>query len=126
MMPTVDLYSSYLTTAPVILLAISRSFVFGPTPSSARHRNWRWPLWHFGVDMVTVVAVLTGAAVSLLVLGDVLPRQDTARDIVVYSGVLSLFLLFLHVGGDVLGLYIADRDATHATGSTEQRGERVA
>jgi hypothetical protein len=100
-----DLYSAFLTTAPFILLAISGGVTFGPMPVVARHRAWRISWWWFLNDIAAALIVVIAAVISLLVLGEVLPPNGLARLCVVTGGVLALFLLLLHVAGDVVQLH---------------------
>lgn len=107
----VDLYSAFLTTAPVILLTIASGITFGPAPERARHRAWRIPRWQLASVVLIVFLVVGGAWLALLVLGGFAPDADWARQIVVGAGGLSLFLLMLHVLADVLRPYLK-RDGT--------------
>lgn len=100
-----DLYSAFLTTAPFILLAISGGVTFGPIPVAARHRARRISWWWFLNDLAAVLIVVVGAVLSLLVLGGILTGEPIARFAVVWSGILALFLLLLHVAGDVYRLH---------------------
>lgn len=100
-----DLYSAFLTTAPFILLAISGGVTFGPIPVAARHRAGRISWWWLSNDIAAVLVVVIGAVLSLLVLGRLAPDNEIVRFAVVAAGVLALFLLLLHVAGDVYRLY---------------------
>lgn len=106
----VDLYSAFLTTAPFILLAVSGGVTFGPVPASGRHSVWRLPRWQLANDLTVVVIVVVGAALSLLVLGDVFEPNAVVRFSVVTGGLLALFLLLLHAAADVIRLYRRPRD----------------
>ncbi|MBO3094841.1 hypothetical protein [Cellulomonas dongxiuzhuiae] len=99
-----------MTTAPFILLALSGGLVFGPMPVGGRHRAWRLQRVNLLVDGIAVLSVLTGAAVSLLVLAEQVSRTDNLRLVVMYAGMLSLLMLGLHVTSDVLTRYVQDRD----------------
>jgi hypothetical protein len=94
----------FLTTAPFILLAVSGGVTFGPVPATGRHSAWRLPRWQLVNDLAVVVIVLIGAAVPLLVLGDVDPSA-VVRNSVMTGGLLALFLLLLHPAADVIRLY---------------------
>jgi hypothetical protein len=106
----VDLYSAFLTTAPFILLAVSGGVTFGPMPVAGRHRVRRVSWWWLANDISAVTLVVLGAALSLLVLGAVVPASPMTRLGVVAAGLLSLFFLLLHVVGDVLVLHRAGAD----------------
>lgn len=100
-----DLYSALLTTAPFILLAISRGVAFGPIPAAARHRAAGRSRWWLTNDLLAVAFVMFGAVVSLLVLGDVVEAtSNTALFAVVTCGA-SLFLLTVHVLGEIVPRY---------------------
>ncbi len=118
----VDLYSAFLTTAPFILLAISGGITFGPVPVAARHRVWRIAWWWFLNDIAAALIVVACAALSLLVLGGVVAPNGSARLVVVYGGMFALFLLLLHVAGDVVQLHRQGADgaatASASPGST--------
>lgn len=100
-----ELYSAVLTTAPFILLALSGSVVFGPVPVAARHRVWKRQRMNMLVDVLALLGVITGAAVSLLVLAGQIYGTSTWRQVVAYAGGLSLLMLTLHVGFDVAARY---------------------
>lgn len=100
-----DLYSAFLTTAPFILLAISGGVTFGPVPATARHRAWRISWWWLVNDLGAVLIVVVGAVLSLLALGGFAPVDELVRVAVVAAGVLALFLLLLHVAGDIYRLH---------------------
>lgn len=89
----VDLYSAVLTTAPFVLLTVSGGITFGPAP-----------VW-LANDVAAAVLVTVGAAVSLIVLGHVITDMEASRSTVIGSGALALFLLLLHVGGEIIGKY---------------------
>ncbi|MBX9246711.1 hypothetical protein ICW40_18130 [Actinotalea ferrariae] len=95
-----DLYAVVFTTAPIILITISGSVVFGPVPDRARHvrRSRRWEAWSDGAG---IVLIFIGALVSLLVLAGVI--EDTAgQRMAAASGAgLALLLAAVHVSVDV-------------------------
>lgn len=106
-----DLYSAFLTTAPVILLTVVGGITFGPAPERARHRAWRIPRWQLANDVLIVFLVIGGSWLALLVLGDFAPDASWTRQVVVGAGGLTLFLLMLHVLADVVRPYL-QRDET--------------
>lgn len=80
------------------------SVAFGPAHVKARHR--RTPDWYWlANDVAAAVLVTVGAAVSLIVLGHVITDMEASRSTVIGSGALALFLLLLHVGGEIIGKY---------------------
>ena len=86
------LYSSFLSMAPFILLAVTAG-AFGPW-SAERDQKWSYAwLW----DVVLVLSVITGGIVSLLVLGDVVGPNEFTQDFVVVAGCVSLALLAEHI-----------------------------
>lgn len=123
----VDLYSAFLTTAPFILLAISGGITFGPVPVAARHRAWRITWGWFLNDIAAVLIVVACAGLSLLVLGGLVAPDGPARLVIVLGGMFALFLLMLHVAGDVIRLYRQSDGngggATASTGSTSSAHE---
>jgi uncharacterized BrkB/YihY/UPF0761 family membrane protein len=115
----VDLYSAFLTTAPFILLAVSGGVTFGPVPATGRHSAWRLPKWQLANDLAVVAIVISGAAVSLLVLGDVLTPNEIVRSSVVTGGLLALFLLLLHAAADVVRMYRSPKGGQHTGAANE-------
>lgn len=120
-----ELYAACLTTAPVILLTVSRGLAFGPVPVKARHRRWKWPKTQVATDLAAIILVVAGAIGSLIVLGGLVQPTVVWRILVLTATGLSVFLLLLHVGGEVLMLYVSDRDAA-APSSHPPIGEAVA
>ena len=102
----VDLYSAVLTTAPFILLAVSRGLAFGPPPVVARHRAKGEARWWIANDLTASASVVCGAVVSLLVLGGVVEPSGTTAGVAVFTGVLSLILLAAHAFGEILDRYV--------------------
>lgn len=98
------LYSSFLSMAPFILLAVTKG-AFGPWGGD-HSGEWRYSyLWDVGM----VLSVIAGGAVSVLVLGDVMAASSATRWLVVVAGCLSLFLLAAHLLWEVSELYRAHR-----------------
>jgi hypothetical protein len=85
----VELYSSFLKLAPLLLLKLLAKGVFGP---SEQDRNRQGPV-AFAGDLVLVVAVVGGGIIATFVLGDVLPATATTRGVLVVAGCLSLLVL---------------------------------
>jgi hypothetical protein len=99
------LYSSFLSMAPFILLAVTQG-AFGPWGRADGEKLWSYTyLW----DVVMVLCVIAGGIVSLLVLGDVVSPSTTTRRLVVVAGCVSLGLLATHLLGSVSSLYRSQR-----------------
>jgi hypothetical protein len=100
----VILYSSFLSMAPFILLAVTAG-AFGPWGRAADD-GWSYTfLW----DVAMVLTVIAGGILSVLVLGDVVNESDTTQDLVVVAGCVSLGLLATHVLVSVTSLYRSER-----------------
>ena len=99
----VELYSSILKLAPLMLLKLLAMGAFGPSAQGDR-RGGRVALVG---DVTLVVSVVVGGFVAALVLGDVLPPTATTRWAVVLAGCLSLLLLAAHMLGEIASMYKA-------------------
>lgn len=94
------LYSSFLSMAPFVLLAVTAG-AFGPW-SADKNKEWSYAfLW----DVVLVLSVITGGIVSILVLGEVVAPSDLTQDFVVVAGCVSLALLAEHMLSTVRSRY---------------------
>lgn len=99
-----SLYSSFLSMAPFILLAVTKG-AFGPW-GRAEDEEWRYTfLW----DIAMVLCIIGGALVCLLVLADVVAASATTKWLVLVAGCLSLLLLAAHMLWEVGSLYRTHR-----------------
>lgn len=96
-----ELYSSILKLAPLMLLKLLATGAFGP---SVRVDGRRGRVALAG-DVMLVVSVVVGGFVAALVLGDVMRPTATTRWTVVLAGCLSLLLLAAHMLGEIASMY---------------------
>lgn len=109
-----ELYSSILKLAPLMLLKLLAMGAFGPG------RHGRVALTG---DVTLVISVVAGGFVAALVLGDVLPSTATTRWTVVLAGCLSLLLLAAHMLREISSLH---RARPHARGPSTPSGSASA
>jgi hypothetical protein len=95
----VELYSSFLKLAPLLLLKLLAKGDFGP---SERDRQGRVAL---AGNVVLMVAVVGGGFIAIFVLGDVLPATATTRGVLVVVGCLSLLVLGKYMIRQIASLY---------------------
>ena len=108
------LYSSFLSMAPFILLAVTQG-AFGPWGRADGDKRWSYTyLW----DVVMVLCVIAGGIVSLLVLGDVVSPSTTTRRLVVVAGCVSLLVLANFKLGQIASLYRARPRARRLVGTS--------
>jgi hypothetical protein len=98
-----ELYSSILKLAPLVLLKLLLMGAFLPL-NPGEGRFVRLAVAGTGALVFSVIA---GGVVATLVLGDVIPPTPTARWIVIISGCLSLVLLAVHMLREIGSLYKA-------------------
>jgi hypothetical protein len=97
----VELYSSFMKLAPLLILKLLATGRFGP---SEQDKDGQGRL-AFAGDVVLIVAVVVGGAVSIFVLGDVLAPTATTRVVLVVAGCLSLLVLANFKLGQIASLY---------------------
>jgi hypothetical protein len=96
-----ELYSSFLKLAPLLLLKLLAKGGFEPSEQD-QDRQGRVAL---AGDMVLIGAVVGGGFIATLVLGDVLPATATTRGVLVVAGCLSLLVLAKYQLGQIASLY---------------------
>jgi hypothetical protein len=117
-----ELYSSFMKLAPLLILKLLATGSFGPSQQDG-HRPGRLA---FAGDLVLVVAVVVGGFIALLVLGDVLPPTATTRGVLVIAGCLSLLVLAGFKLGQIASLYRVRpgvRSLVGRSGGTSRRQE---
>jgi hypothetical protein len=111
----VELYSSFLKLAPLLLLKLLAKGGFGP---SEQDRDRQGPVTYAG-DVVLMVAVVGGGFIAVLVLGDVLPATATTRWALVVAGCLSLLVLAKYQLGQIASLYRVRPPARGRVGTSD-------
>jgi hypothetical protein len=96
-----ELYSSFMKLAPLMLLKLLAKGGFGPSEQDRRNQG---PM-AFAGDLVLMVAVIVGGVTAVLVLGDVLAPSATTRLVLVVAGCLSLLVLAKYKLGQIASLY---------------------
>jgi hypothetical protein len=96
-----ELYSSFMKLAPLVLLKLLGSGGFG---SSGRDNDERG-LMAFAGDVALVVAVVVGGVLAVLVLGDVVAPTVITRGVLVVAGCLSLLVLATYTLRQVASLH---------------------
>ncbi len=96
-----ELYSSFLKLAPLLLLKLLATGGFGP---SQKDEDTQGRL-AFAADWGLTVAVVGCGIIATLVLGDVLPATATTRGMLVVTGCLSLLVLAKYMLSQVASLY---------------------
>jgi lipopolysaccharide export LptBFGC system permease protein LptF len=96
-----ELYSSFIKLAPLLILKLLATGAFGASEHD-RDRHGRVAL---AGHVMLMVAVVVGGFVSILVLGDVLPPTAATRWVLVVAGCLSLLLLANFKLGQIATLY---------------------
>jgi hypothetical protein len=96
-----ELYSSFMKLAPLLILKLLATGRFGPSEQDEDRQG----LVAFAGDVVLIVAVVVGGVVSILVLGDVLSPTATTRGVLVVAGTLSLLVLANFKLGQIATLY---------------------
>ncbi len=109
-----ELYSSFLKLAPLLLLKLVANGRFGPSEQD-KVRDGRLA---FAGDVVLVVAVVGGGLIATLVLAGVLPSTATTRGLLVVAGCLSLLVLAGHMFRQIASLYRRRRGARRLVGSS--------
>jgi protein-S-isoprenylcysteine O-methyltransferase Ste14 len=97
----VELYSSFMKLAPLLILELLATGRFGPSGQDEDGQG----RMAFAGDVVLMVAVVVGGVVSILVLGEVLPPTATTRGVLVVAGCLSLLVLANFKLGQIASLY---------------------
>jgi hypothetical protein len=110
----VELYSSFLKLAPLLLLKLPVQGVFGLSRQS-RDGQGRAA---FAGDVVLVVAVVVGGFIAVLVLGGVLPPTVTSRGVLVVAGCLSMLVLAAYMLRQIASLYRARPHARRLVGTS--------
>ena len=108
-----ELYSSFVKLAPLLILKLLATGRFGPSEQD-KDRQGRVA---FAGDVVLMVAVVVGGFIAILVLGDVLPPTATTRGVLVVAGCLSLLVLAKFKLGQIASLYRA-RPRARSLGGT--------
>ncbi len=96
-----ELYSSFLKLAPLLLLKLLANGGFG----SSEQDMDRQGRVAFAGDVVLVVGVVGGGLIATLVLGGVLSPTATTRVVLVVAGCLSLLVLAVYTLRQVASLY---------------------
>lgn len=96
-----ELYSSFLKLAPLVLLKLLATGGFGP---SAQDKEGQGRV-AFAGDVVVMVAVVVGGFIAVFVLGDVLAPTTTTRGVLVVAGCVSLLVLAKFKLGQLASLY---------------------
>jgi hypothetical protein len=111
----VELYSSFLKLAPLLLLKLLAKGGFGP---SEQDKDKPGPVAFVG-DVVLMVAVVGGGFIAILVLGDVLPATATTRGVLVVAGCLSLLVLAKYQLRQIASLYRVRPRARRLVGTSD-------
>lgn len=98
-----ELYSSFMKLAPLLILKLLATGRFGPTEPDTDRHGWV----SFAGDVALMVAVVVGGFIAVLVLGDVLPSTTATRWVLVVTGCMSLLVLAAFKLGQVTSLYRA-------------------
>ncbi|MCU0277552.1 MAG: hypothetical protein MUE31_01525 [Candidatus Nanopelagicales bacterium] len=109
-----ELYSSFLKLAPLLLLKLLAKGGFGPSEQGEDPQG-RVAL---AADVVMTVAVVGCGFIATLVLGDVLPATATTRGMLVVTGCLSLLVLAKYQLRQVASLYRVRPRARRPVGSS--------
>jgi hypothetical protein len=119
----VELYSSFLKLAPLVLLKILATGGFGRSVQ-AKDRTRGVAV---AVDLVLVMAVVGGGFIAIFVLGDVLTPTASTRGVLVVSACASLLVLAKFKLTQIASLYRArpgtGRLAGASVGSSDDPGE---
>jgi hypothetical protein len=119
----VELYSSFLKLAPLLLLKLLAKGGFG---QSKQDKDKQGPV-AFAGDVVLTVAVVGGGFIAIFVLGDVLPATATTRGVLVVTGCLSLLVLAKYQLRQITSLYRvrphARRSVDTADGASDYPGQ---
>jgi hypothetical protein len=110
----VELYSSFLKLAPLLLLKLPVKGVFG----LSERGTGRQERVAFAGDVVLLLAVVVGGFIAVLVLGGVLPPTATTRGVLVLAGCLSLLVLAVYMLRQVASLYRARPDGRGLVGAS--------
>jgi hypothetical protein len=112
----VELYTSILKLAPLMLLKLLAMGAFRPS-TSGRGKLQRLVM---SSDVLLVISIVAGGVVAALVLGDVMAPTDITRWAVVLAGCVSLLLLAEHMLCEIAVLYNARSGSTpRASGSVD-------
>jgi hypothetical protein len=118
-----ELYSTFLKLAPLLLLKLVAKSGFGPSEQDKDRRG----RVAFAGDVVLMVSAVVGGFIATLVLGDVLPETAATRRVLVVAGCLSLLVLAEYMLRQIASLYRARpraRELEGASGGTPAcRGE---
>jgi protein-S-isoprenylcysteine O-methyltransferase Ste14 len=118
-----ELYSSFLKLAPLLLLKLPSKGRFGLSQPDKPRRG----RVAFAGDVLLVVAVVVGGFIAILVLGGVLPETATTRGMLVVAGCLSLLVLAEYMLRQVASLYRARpharRPVVTSGGTSDYPGE---
>lgn len=96
-----ELYSSFLKLAPLLLLKLLAKGGFGPSEQD-QDRQGRVAV---AGDVVLAVAVVGGGFIATLVLGGLLTPSATTRVVLVVVGCLSLLVLAVYTLRQIASLY---------------------
>jgi hypothetical protein len=110
-----ELYSSFMKLAPLLILKLFATGRFGPS-----EQNWgtRARVAFVG-DVVLTVAVVIGGSIAILVLGDVLRPTALTRGVLVVAGCLSLLVLANFKLGQIASLHRARPRTRRLVGTSD-------
>jgi len=117
-----ELYSTFLKLAPLLLLKLVAKRGFGPSERDQERRG----RVAFAGDVVLMVSAVVGGLVAILVLGGALPATAATRGVLVVAGCLSLVVLAEFMLRQIAALYRARPSARGfegASGGTPAYGE---
>lgn len=98
-----ELYSSFLKLAPLVLLKLLATGGFGQGERDKDRRGWVG----FAADVVVIVAVVVGGVLAIFVLGDVLAPTATTRGVLVVAACVSLLVLAKFKLSQIASIYRA-------------------
>jgi hypothetical protein len=111
----VELYTTFLKLAPLLLLKLLAKRGFG-TSDQGQDRRGRVA---YAADVVLIVSAVVGGLIAILVLGDALPATAATRGALVVAGCLSLLVLGEYMLRHVGSLY---RDSRGGRGRVRRSG----
>jgi hypothetical protein len=111
----VELYSSFLKLAPLLLLKLLAQGGFG---RSRPDRDGQGRVALAG-DVALTLAVVGGGIIAIFVLGDVLPATAITRGLLVVTGCLSLLVLAKYQLRQIASLYRARPHARRLVGTSD-------
>lgn len=109
-----DLYAAVFTTAPIILLAVSRGLAFGPVPARARHREQRATREAL-TDVAAVVSIAIASLTSLAVLAGYAAASDLTRLMATGGAALAVLLAVVHAAFDIRASYASGPESDESS-----------